>query len=189
MLCGLLWTIPLYVFWGVLWEYVVSGSLLQAISLYNWSESCLWILSTSQALTFFVDVRLSHVCVLSLILFVIFMDTISQCSRGVKFELSLMISGLDVSFFADDVALLFHPSCDLQYSIAPYYKSPPPSLNPLYSLENGRLPPFELGVCCYPEWRCSTRQSCSWVRLRYSMKWTIGAVFAVIQALHLTILL
>ncbi len=59
-----------------------GGSLLRAIqSLYNQSESCVRILSTKLN-TFSVNVGLRQGCPLSSILFVIFMDRISRCSRG-----------------------------------------------------------------------------------------------------------
>ena len=81
----------------VLWEYGASGLVLI-------SERCIRIIGTKSDL-FSVGVGLCQGCPLSPILFVIFMDRISRCSRQeerVQFG-DLRIASL---LFAGDVVLL-----------------------------------------------------------------------------------
>ena len=72
--------VPWGTLWAVLQGYGVLEPLLQAIqSLYNCSESCVHILDSKSDL-FSVGVGLR--CLLSPILFVIFLDRISRRSQG-----------------------------------------------------------------------------------------------------------
>uniref|UniRef100_A0AAQ4PNU2 Reverse transcriptase domain-containing protein n=1 Tax=Gasterosteus aculeatus aculeatus TaxID=481459 RepID=A0AAQ4PNU2_GASAC len=108
--------VPREKLWEVLREYGVRGSLLGAIrSLYAQSESCVRVLG-SKSKAFPVGVGLRQGCALSPILFVVFMDRISRCSRG---EEGLQFGGLRISslLFADDVVLMASSVCDLQLSL------------------------------------------------------------------------
>ena len=108
--------VPWEILWEVRREYRVSGSLLRAIqSLYTQSESCVRVLG-SKSDSFPVGVGLRQGCVLSPILFVIFMDRISRCSCGGE---GLQFGGLRIAslLFADDVVLMAPSGCDLQHSL------------------------------------------------------------------------
>ena len=65
---------------------------------------------------FQVGVGLRQGCALSPILFVIYMDRISRCSRGVE---GLQVGGLKIAslLFADDVVLMASSAVDLQHSL------------------------------------------------------------------------
>lgn len=136
--------------------------IIATIYFHNWSESGLWFLSRSQEFTVLVGFKLSQVCVLSLILFVIFMDTISWGNQGVK------------------ISVIWYPAFNCFIVQAT-------SLKLWYSLRK-----WWIGVSCCPKWRClSTMRSYSWEGVRWSIKLRseAGAVLAVIQVFHLTILL
>ncbi|KAI3372000.1 hypothetical protein L3Q82_006867 [Scortum barcoo] len=105
--------VPRGILWGVLREYGVWGPLLRAVrSLYDRSRSLVCIAGSKSDL-FPVHVGLRQGCLLSPVLFIIFMDRISRRSQGpegVRFG-NHRISSL---LFADDVVLLASSSQDLQ---------------------------------------------------------------------------
>uniref|UniRef100_A0A669C5T3 Reverse transcriptase domain-containing protein n=1 Tax=Oreochromis niloticus TaxID=8128 RepID=A0A669C5T3_ORENI len=97
--------VPRGVLCGVLWEYGVSGPLLQAIqSLYNRCKSLVHI-AGNKSNSFPVGDGLRQGSPLSPILFIIFMDRISRHSQVVE---GLHFGGLRISslLFTDDVVLL-----------------------------------------------------------------------------------
>ncbi len=101
---------------GVQWECGVSGLLLRVIHfLLNQSESCVRILSIKSN-TFTVGVGLCQGCLLSPILFVIFMDRISRCSHGEECVWFRNFRAASL-LFAHDVVLLVSSSCDLQQTL------------------------------------------------------------------------
>ncbi|KAK3524537.1 hypothetical protein QTP70_029847, partial [Hemibagrus guttatus] len=108
--------VPRGILWEVLWEYGVRGPLLRAVqSLYKQSRSLVRIASCKSDL-FLVHVGLRQGCLLSPVLFIVFMDRISRRSQGlegVRFG-DHRISSL---IFADDVVLLAPSSLDLQHAL------------------------------------------------------------------------
>ncbi|KAK3510218.1 hypothetical protein QTP70_030444, partial [Hemibagrus guttatus] len=108
--------VPRGILWEVLWEYGVCGPLLRAVrSLYNQSRSLVCIASCKSDL-FPVHVGLRQGCLLSPVLFIVFMDRISRRSQGlegVRFG-DHRISSL---IFADDVVLLASSGLDLQHAL------------------------------------------------------------------------
>ena len=112
--------VPRGVLWGVLWEYGVPDPLIGAVwSLYDQFQRLVCI-DGSKSDVFPVRVGLRQGCAFSPILFILFMDRISRCSKGVegvRFGDLRIVSLL----FADDVVLLavifsFHCS-GLQLSV------------------------------------------------------------------------
>src|SRR5699024_7959200 len=101
---------------GKLWEYLreynLSEELLRAIqALYKRSRSCVRI-SDCKSESFDVTTGLRQGCVLSPLLFIIFMDRISRRCTGPGVKLwNVEISKL---FFADDLVLLASTAEDLQ---------------------------------------------------------------------------
>ncbi|KAK3571289.1 hypothetical protein QTP86_005929 [Hemibagrus guttatus] len=108
--------VPRGILWEVLWENGVRGPLLRAVlSLYNRSRSLVHIASCKSDL-FPVHVGLRQGCLLSPVLFIVFMDRISRRSQGLEGDWfgDHRISSL---IFADDVVLLAPSSLDLQHAL------------------------------------------------------------------------
>ena len=108
--------VPRGLLWGVLKEYDVPDPLRRAIrSLYSKSQSCVRVLGIKSK-PFTVGVGLRQGCVLSPLLFMIFMDRISRRSRGSE---SIRYGSLEVSslLYADDVILLASSVQDLQRAL------------------------------------------------------------------------
>ncbi|KAK3528161.1 hypothetical protein QTP86_023883, partial [Hemibagrus guttatus] len=108
--------VPCGILWEVLWEYGVRGPLLRAVrSLYNRSRSLVRIANCKSDL-FPVHVELRQGCLLSPVLFIVFMDRISRRSQGLEgvWFGDHRISSL---IFADDVVLLAPSSLDLQHAL------------------------------------------------------------------------
>ena len=102
--------------WGVLEEYGVSGSLIRAIaSLYSKSRSCVRVLGRKSEY-FSVGAGLRQGCVLSPLLFIIYMDRIVRRSLGQE---CIMIGRTKLShlLFADDFAILAPSQSDLQRAL------------------------------------------------------------------------
>ena len=99
--------------WECLREYNLSEELLRAIQalLYKRSRSCVRI-SGCKSESFDVTTGLRQGCILSPLLFIIFMDRISRRCTGPGVKLgNVEISKL---FFADDLVLLVSTAEDLQ---------------------------------------------------------------------------
>ncbi len=107
---------PRGVLWGILQEY---GAIAKPSHPYITKVRAVSVFSaqTHQNVsdTFSVDIGLHQGCTLSPILFVMFMDRISMCSRG---EESVHFGDLKIMslLFADDVVLLALSDCDLQHT-------------------------------------------------------------------------
>ena len=101
--------------WAVLLEYDVRGQLLTAIKLlYKQSEVCVRV-NGMETIFFSVSVGLQQGCVLSPLLFILYMEKIdrdSSSSCGVTFG-EYNVRRL---LFADDLALLNSNKSDLQYA-------------------------------------------------------------------------
>jgi exonuclease III len=102
--------------WKTLEEYSVDRQLIGAIaSLYSDSKSCVRILGRKSEM-FRVGAGLRQGCVLSPLLFIIYMDRIARRSLGQE---SVRIGSVSVShlLFADDLAILASSQSDLQRSL------------------------------------------------------------------------
>ena len=108
--------VPREMLWKVLTEYGIHGRLLSAIqSLYNNCKSCVRI-NGSKSEYFQVQVGLRQGCVLSPLLFMIFMDKLSRTSTN---PVCIKIGDVKVDslLFADDVARLAESPTDLQSAL------------------------------------------------------------------------
>jgi hypothetical protein len=102
--------------WKTLEEYGVDRQLIGAItSLYSNSKSCVRILGRKSEM-FRVGAGLRQGCVLSPLLFIIYMDRIARRSLGQE---SVTIGSVSVShlLFADDLAILAPSQVDLQRAL------------------------------------------------------------------------
>ena len=102
--------------WSVLQEYGIDGPLLGAIqSLYTNCSSCVRV-NGSKSTPFTVGVGLRQGCVLSPLLFIIYMDWMLQRSRG---EECFTLGDLRVShlLFADDLVILTSSQTELQRAL------------------------------------------------------------------------
>ena len=102
--------------WSVLQEYGIDGSLMRAIqSLYTNCSSCVRV-NGSKSTPFTVGVGLRQGCVLSPLLFILYMDWMLQRSQGEEcFTLGeLRISHL---LFADDLVILTSSQTELQCAL------------------------------------------------------------------------
>ena len=102
--------------WECLREYGLDGELLQAVrSLYKLSSACVRV-HGSKSNPFTVGVGLRQGCVLSPILFAVFMDRIEKRSRGPE---CVKIGDVEVSrlLFADDLVILASNQDDLQRAL------------------------------------------------------------------------
>lgn len=108
--------VPREILWKVLKEYGIHGQLLSSIqSLYNNCKSCVRI-NGNKSDYFQVQVGLRQGCVLSPLLFMVFMDKISRTSAnpaGVK----IGDVKVDSLLFADDVARLAQSTAGLQSAL------------------------------------------------------------------------
>ncbi len=103
--------------WETLKEYGVDDQLVGAIaSLYKASNSCVRVLGRKSD-KFNVGVGLRQGCVLSPLLFIVYMDRIARRSLGQE---SVMIGDVKIShlLFADDLAILASSSSDLQHALS-----------------------------------------------------------------------
>jgi exonuclease III len=108
--------VPRSTLWEVLEEYNISGALLRAIkSLYNQCGSCVRV-NGLKSKTFTVKAGLRQGCVLSPLLFTVFMDRISRRSQGSE-GISIGDARASNLLFADDVAKLATTRTDLQKAI------------------------------------------------------------------------
>ena len=108
--------VPRDILWKVLQEYNIRGVILRAIkSLYNQCGSCVRI-NGLKSKAFMVKAGLRQGCVLSPLLFTVFMDRISRRSQGNE---CISIGNARVSnlLFADDVAKLASTRTDLQQAL------------------------------------------------------------------------
>lgn len=108
--------VPQGVLWVVFQEYGVPDLLLWTIlALYNQSKSSIQI-AGSKSDSFQVGVGLCQGCLLSLILFITFMDRSSRCSQGVE---GVQFGGLRIALllFTDTVVLLASSNCVLQLAL------------------------------------------------------------------------
>jgi len=102
--------------WKTLEEYNVDRQLIGAIaSMYSDSKSCVRILGRKSEL-FRVGAGLRQGCVLSPLLFIIYMDRIARRSLGQE---SVTIGNVSLShlLFADDLAILTSSQADLQCAL------------------------------------------------------------------------
>ena len=102
--------------WGALKEYGVGDQLIRAVtSLYSQSRSCVRILGRKSQM-FNVGAGLRQGCVLSPLLFIIYMDRIVRRSLGQE---CVTIGNVGVShlLFADDLAILASSPSDLQRAL------------------------------------------------------------------------
>jgi len=108
--------VPRNLLWGVMQEYGVDGQLLAAVkSLYECSSSCVRV-NGRKSEPFPVHVGLRQGCVLSPLLFIIFMDWIDGHSHAGE---GITIGNCRVSrlLFADDMVLLSPSQSDLQQAL------------------------------------------------------------------------
>ncbi len=107
---------PEEILWEVSQEYRVRGSLLRAIqSRYSQRESCVRVLG-SKSDAFPVGAGTRQGCALFPILFPIFLNRVSRCSRGGG-ELQFSVLRIALLLFADDMVLMAPSVCDLQHSL------------------------------------------------------------------------
>ena len=102
--------------WKVLQEYGVNGQLLRAIkSFYCRPEVCVRV-NGKQSKSFQVSVGLRQGCVLSPLLFIVYMNWIDKCSQA---DGCATIGNCKISrlLFADDLVLLSSPECGLQRAL------------------------------------------------------------------------
>jgi hypothetical protein len=102
--------------WDVLLEYGVGGPLVGAVaSLYEGSRSCVRI-SGCRSKMFDVGAGLRQGCVLSPLLFIVYMDRIARRSLGRE---SVAVGEVKVShlLFADDLAIFASSAADLQCAL------------------------------------------------------------------------
>jgi exonuclease III len=102
--------------WKTLEEYGVNRQLIRAIaSMYSDSKSCVRILGRKSEM-FRVDAGLRQGCVLSPLLFIIYMDRIARRSLGQE---SVTIGSVNAShlLFADDLAILASSQSELQCAL------------------------------------------------------------------------
>ena len=108
--------VPRQKLWGVLQEYGINGQLLAAVkSLYYCSEMCVRV-NGNKSNPFTVGVGLRQGCVLSPLLFIIFMDWIDRHSRGAEC-VTIGDCSVDRLLFADDLVLLSSSKDDLQRAL------------------------------------------------------------------------
>ena len=102
--------------WKVLQEYGVNGQMLRAIkSFYSRSKVCFRV-NGKQSKPFHVDVGLRQGCVLSPLLFIVYVNWIDKCSQA---DECATIGNCKVSrlLFADDLVLLSSTESGLQRTI------------------------------------------------------------------------
>lgn len=102
--------------WDVLREYGVANQLVRAIAaLYAKSRSCVRVLGQKSRL-FDIGAGLRQGCVISPLLFIIYMDRIAKRSLGSK---GLRLGDVEIShlLFADDLVILAPSSTDLQAAV------------------------------------------------------------------------
>jgi hypothetical protein len=108
--------VPRQKLWDTLVEYGINGPLLQAVeSFYRQSQSSVRLLG-NKSTPFTVGVGLRQGCVLSPLLFTIFMDRISRRSESEE-NVQYGRVGLSTLLFADDVVLLAASEADLQHAL------------------------------------------------------------------------
>ena len=103
--------------WKVLQEYGVDGQLLHAIkSFYCRPEVCVRV-NGKQSKSFHAGVRLRQGCVLSPLLFIVYMNWIDKCSQAD--DECAMIGNCKISrlLFADDLVLLSSTESGLQRAL------------------------------------------------------------------------
>jgi hypothetical protein len=108
--------VPRIMLWKCLQEYGIDGQLLQAIQfLYKDCRSCVRV-NGIKSTSFTVGAGLRQGCVLSPLLFIIYMDRIARRSQG---EECVMIGDVRVKslLFADDLVLLASSESDLQRAL------------------------------------------------------------------------
>ena len=102
--------------WKVLREYGVDGQLLRAIkSFYCRPNVCVWV-NNKQSKPFHVGVELRQGCVLSPLLFIVYMNWIDKCSRS---DECATIGNCKISrlLFANDLILLSSTESGLQHTL------------------------------------------------------------------------
>ena len=108
--------------WKVLLEYGVDGQLLCAInSFYCRPEVCVWV-NGKQSKSFHVGIRLRQGCVLSPLLFIVYMSWIDECSLSDK---CAAIGNCKIShlLFADDLVLLSSTKSGLQRALNSFVRA------------------------------------------------------------------
>ena len=101
--------------WAVLLEYDVRGQLLAAIKLlYKQSEVCVHVNGIKKP--FSVSVGLRQGCVLSPLLFIIYMDKIDRDSSSSS-SITIRKCNVWCLLFAEDLVLLSSNKSDLQYAL------------------------------------------------------------------------
>ena len=103
-------------FWKILREYDVDGQRLRAItSFYCRPEVCVWV-NDKQSKPFHVGVGLRQGCVLSPLLFIVYMKWIDKCSQA---DECATIGNCKISrlLFADDLVLLSSTESGLQRAL------------------------------------------------------------------------
>ena len=102
--------------WRVLQEYGIDGHLLAAIvSLYHRSKVCVCV-SSNKSKPFNVSVGLRQGCVLSPLLFIVYMNWIEKQSQ-VDEGITIGTSRVNRLLFADDLALLATSEGNLQHAL------------------------------------------------------------------------
>lgn len=137
-------------------------------------------LFSAQSNMFSAGAGLHRDCSLSSIRFVIFMDKILRCSRGeerVRFgdlrSSTLLLADLCFCWLYQTMTFSTHWGWFAAECEALGWESVPPSLRPWSSARKLRIAPFRLGVSCCPERRSSSMsRSCSWVIVKWSVRWT-----------------
>ena len=105
--------IPREKLWSVLQDYGINGHLLMAVkSLYEQSEVCVRV-NGKKSKPFKVRIGLQQGCVLSPLLFIVYMNWIDKCSR-VSECVSIGSCKISRLLFADDLVLLASTESDLQ---------------------------------------------------------------------------
>ena len=99
--------------WKVLQEYGVNGQLLRAIKSFHCRpEVCAWV-NGKQSKLFHLGIGLRQECVLSPLLFIVYMNWIDKCSQA---DERATIGNCNISrlLFADDLVLLSSTESGLQ---------------------------------------------------------------------------